>query len=175
VGPGPGAEIARLASPSAPRCLFLPDGKTLVTGDAREMLCLWDGASGGRLWDFRGALGKGTSPAAVSPAGDLLASTGDIMTGDHSIRFWDVAKGAELRLTGSHQDAVSCLAFAPDGKAVLTGSAAAGGGGATRIVAGAVAGLPGRGRPGASQHSGSPGAPRRPVRRHARGVAHPGG
>jgi WD40 repeat protein len=114
-------EIARLPLEHS-AYLFLPDGKTLATGSDREGISLWDAASGRRIRRFRGYLGSGALVCAVSPDGKVLASQSGYQAQDYSIRLWDVARGEELRPQPGHQGAVTCLAFSPDGKRVLSGS-----------------------------------------------------
>lgn len=96
--------------------VFLPDGKTLVTGGNKEPLCLWS-VEGKKLHPFQGYFGDGIFPVGVTPDGKLLAATG--VTG---IRLWDVATGKERRFFAGHQDAITCLAFAGDGKTLVSGS-----------------------------------------------------
>src|SRR5207247_187898 len=38
----------------------------------------------------------------------------------HTVRLWDSATGKELHRLGGHEDAVFCLAFAPDGKTLAS-------------------------------------------------------
>jgi WD40 repeat protein len=102
--------------------LFSPDSKTLVTGSRHEMLTEWDAAAGKKLRTFAGHLGRGVFPAAFSPDGKMLATVGNPMQGDTSVRLWEMATGKEHHPFAGHRDRVSCLAFAPDGKTLISGS-----------------------------------------------------
>ena len=57
------------------------------------------------------------SSAAFSADGKL------VLTGswDHTARLWDAESGKELRTFAGHADGVYSVAFAPDGRQVLTG------------------------------------------------------
>jgi WD40 repeat protein/serine/threonine protein kinase len=111
--PATGKLRATLPHPSAVRCLaFAPDGQTLATGGDDGAVKLWDPA---RLQEVvtlpvhkGGVLG-----IAFSPNGQLLATGGH----DGRVRLWDTAARKE-RTTGipNNGNAVSSLAFAPDGK-----------------------------------------------------------
>ena len=43
-------------------------------------------------------------------------------SGDKTARLWDAATGKDIRTFKGHKDAVTSVAFSPDGKRVLTGS-----------------------------------------------------
>jgi RNA polymerase sigma factor (sigma-70 family) len=56
--------------------------------------------------------GGPVAAVVFSPDGKILASA----SWDHTVRLWDTVTGNELRRLSGHQDAVFCVAFAPDGK-----------------------------------------------------------
>src|SRR5262249_15991956 len=113
-----GREIATLPR-MANGCLFSPDGRTLVTGGYRDMLHLWDAATGRPLRACEGRVGNGTYPLCFSADGKRLASWTE--GSDRGIRLWDVDRGTELRPFGGHQFDVSALGFSADGTKLVSG------------------------------------------------------
>jgi dipeptidyl aminopeptidase/acylaminoacyl peptidase len=55
---------------------------------------------------------------AFSPDGQTVASA----SGDHTVRLWDPATGAECRALQGHTDSVNAVAFSPDGQTVASAS-----------------------------------------------------
>jgi RNA polymerase sigma factor (sigma-70 family) len=96
---------------------FSPDGKYLITSASMEQteLQLWDVAAGKVLRRF----GSGDK-AVFSPDGKTLA----VCPPDGGLTFWDVATGKEadvrLRADPEEIDAIYGLAFAPDGRRLVT-------------------------------------------------------
>ena len=108
---------------------FSPDGKIILTGSSDSTAVLWDVASGRALQTFSGHPFDVFS-VAFSPDGKTILTGG----ADQTAALWDVASGAKLRTfnfigvrifrnSHSYLDAVNSVAFAPNGKAILTGSA----------------------------------------------------
>ena len=104
--------------------IFSPDSKTLVTSDHREIL-VWSLDTDDQSFAIRNRCGISASVLAFSLNDGLLASWGR----RDEVRFRDVVTGARpypnLPTQGpdTHKDYVYTLAFSPDTKMLLTGSA----------------------------------------------------
>jgi WD40 repeat protein len=99
-------------------------GDRLLTGSNDGIARLWDLRSGSLLRMFR--TGE-TSRVALSPHGDLVATSGKIggNTTDvegSTVRLWDAESGKEVRSLDGHSATILALAFSPDGKLLATGS-----------------------------------------------------
>jgi RNA polymerase sigma factor (sigma-70 family) len=98
---------------SAPALLFTADGKTLVS---QHLTCVrfWDLATGKQLFQY-----EGSGSIGLSPDGRTLAmGTGT----DKLLTLLEVPSGKPLILHHGHQGPVAFVVFAPDGKALATGS-----------------------------------------------------
>jgi WD40 repeat protein len=106
---------------------FAPDGKTLVVGhhkhDARlgptGGLALWDVATGQRKGLLQHTPPRGVAQLAVSPDGKTIAAVESWKDGANGayrrcVTLWDLARGEAH--AGPADEAVSSLAFSPDGK-----------------------------------------------------------
>jgi WD40 repeat protein len=102
---------------------FSPDGKTLACGGEGSAIILRDTATGKELRRLAGHRGPITF-VTFSPDGRLLASK----AWDQTLRLWDVADGREVRRLSSQDspkqvNEPDCpMAFAPDGKTVISGT-----------------------------------------------------
>jgi WD40 repeat protein len=95
-----------------------------ITGSEEEIDDRWQAAFYPNVKGIRRItklLGKDSFIAAVSPDGKILASRRHLPAEDLSTRLWDTTTGREIRPLGGHQDVVLCLAYTPDGKALLSG------------------------------------------------------
>src|SRR5208283_1963984 len=99
-------EVGRIDVPKPAFALaYSPDGRNLVTANSDNTMTLWEVATG--------------TVVAFSADGKTLAAAGP----DSKLRLWDVRTTKELGQFEGHQGAIAALAFAPDGKRVISGSA----------------------------------------------------
>lgn len=118
-----GKEVQRFGGhdPWVTSAVYSPDGNTLASAGADKVIRLWDVEAGKLIRDFKGHGGP-VSCLQFSRKGDILASgSGVISGGDRTLRLWEVQTGRELSVI-RHKDQVRSLAFAPDGKSILSGS-----------------------------------------------------
>jgi WD40 repeat protein len=73
--------------------------------------------SGAASWIISGGI-PGTLALAYLPDGHLIS-----VGGDKSIKFWDVSNAQLLRTIAGHSDAITSVAFSPDGRRLVSGSA----------------------------------------------------
>jgi WD40 repeat protein len=105
---------------------FSPDGRTLASG-VGNFIRLWEVVTGKEIVTLKGHEGLVViNSVAFSPDGRTLASgSGPSSFMDNGeercIRLWDVRKGKAIRAWGGHSDGVTSVAFAPDGKTLVSG------------------------------------------------------
>ena len=105
---------------------FSPDGKTLASGDARQRIRLWNMDTGNLSVTLKVPTGS-FHALAFSPNGKLLASG----RSDGSIQLWNASTEKQGKLSvlsayvptltlKAHKSRVSTIAFASDGKTLIT-------------------------------------------------------
>jgi len=113
---------------------FSSDGKRLASCSVDSTIRLWSVATGQELWRFGE---QGNACLAFSPDGKILATAtvrfrpvpglGERgrgrRIGDTTIRLWDTASGKEVRRLELPRSIINALAFAPDGKTLVSGQA----------------------------------------------------
>jgi WD40 repeat protein len=94
---------------------FAPDGKQALTGGGDGKVILWDVATGKPVKVLEGH--TKVSGVAFAPDGRTAASVGP----DRELRVWDLTTFKPRLHSGT--SAFQAVAFAPDGRRLLTGDA----------------------------------------------------
>jgi WD40 repeat protein len=107
---------------------FAPDAKTIVGGDDRHTIRIFDLATGKEQRSFGSIEGNEMGRMAISPDGKWLVTAGGkvgklgLIAGaaDPFLRLWDLEKGSEVRTFEFPEDG-SCelVAFTPDSRKVF--------------------------------------------------------
>lgn len=108
-----------------------PDGKQIVSGSQDKTIRVWDIETGKTVRMIRGEVAPGNwgtiFALALSPDGQRLAVGGQFHRSDRAagsvVRVYDFASGKLETVLRGHEDVVSALAFSPDSKHLLSGSA----------------------------------------------------
>jgi RNA polymerase sigma factor (sigma-70 family) len=106
--PGENCQVTALA--------FLPDGKTILSGDWDGFVRVWDVAARKERRKFRAQQGP-ILALVLFPDGNTVA-----VGGLRTVRLWDLARSTELHPLGPHHIGIYRVAFSPDGKTIATGS-----------------------------------------------------
>ena len=98
--------------------VFSPGGEHLASGGNDSRLRLWEANTGNHIFTLKG----GGDAVAFSPDGKLIASEygGGWTIGE--IGVWNVHTGELHHVLSEHYAPLTCLAFSPDGKTLVSAS-----------------------------------------------------
>jgi WD40 repeat protein len=130
-----GKELHRLKGGSGFSLAVSPDGKTVAAGDGEGKIRLWDLKTGKPMRSFKAAarpvraLARPVVALAFSPNSKVLAA-GDSAAisatqaehGVSTVRLWDAATGRQSRELKGHSGGITAVAFAPDGRTLISAS-----------------------------------------------------
>jgi WD40 repeat protein len=124
--PQTGREIRQIGIPSG-WPLLSPDGRILVSNGGQQAFGLHEAETGKRLYGFGEAREDFSPPRTISPDGKTVAAVlvkdkGTVLGRNDTIRLWETATGQVRRDFKGHQGWINSLAFAPDGRTLVTAS-----------------------------------------------------
>jgi RNA polymerase sigma factor (sigma-70 family) len=102
--------------------VFLPDGKTLISGHEDGFVRFWDMASGTKTRQFRAHYYTVVRLALSRDGRTLATSCNDHIGGDHTVRLWETATGKSLVRYPGPDEGIARLVFSPDSRQVATAS-----------------------------------------------------
>jgi WD40 repeat protein len=116
--------ILRLSNQDAirpPEVTFSPDGRTLASGGADNIIRLWNLGTGSVVRQILAHhAAAGISRLSFTPDGKSLASAS--WAGEGTVKLWEVATGKERQRIGRIKGGITFLAVSPDGRTVAWGS-----------------------------------------------------
>ena len=102
---------------------FSPDGKALLTIDENGQGSLWDVIKGKNIRDLEGALGnKDSQIMGISKNNKTIAVLDGGWHSKATVVVWKTATGKRVTRPVGHDGAVTCIAYAPGGKLLASGS-----------------------------------------------------
>ena len=121
---GQETEQATLPEPEkvATDVAFSLDGKFLVSTSHDETVNVYDVATGKALGFFGGHSRPTNSVVFAVDGRTVLSAGGGRAKGGNNVKIWNRSDGEEKATIKGHQAKVTCVALAPDGKMLATGS-----------------------------------------------------
>src|SRR5262249_29161709 len=117
-----GVERCTLAVKQA-KLAFAPDGKVLLTLDHAGHAALWDAAKGTKVRDLEGGLAhRDHRIVGFSGDGKTIAALDGGWEAAAAVVVWNADTGQRAKRPPGHDSAVTCLAYAADGKLAASGS-----------------------------------------------------
>jgi WD40 repeat protein len=117
-----GAERCAIPVKSS-RFAFAPDGKALFTVDESGRATLWDASKGTRIRTLEGAVAnKDFTILGLSKDGQTVAVLDGGWDSAAAVVVWNAATGKRLARPAGHEGTVTCLAYGPGGKRLVSGS-----------------------------------------------------
>jgi WD40 repeat protein len=109
---------------------FAPDGRHVLSGSRDKTLRWWSVETGNEVLCLKGHA-DAVQAIAISPTGrHAVSGSGGTWLGnkyvpgtEHLLRLWDLQTGQEIARFQGHTGDINCIAFSPDGRTFLSGSA----------------------------------------------------
>jgi len=112
-----GKEDKRLPDDLSGPLAFAPNGRTLACGRGQDAICFWDLRAGKEAGRIKLRPGRDPWALAIPPDGRSVAGA----CADGVIRVLGFPDGAEWATFRGHAGGPACVAYTPDGKAIVSG------------------------------------------------------